>query len=214
MIVYPFVRHKKLIGHFLVSHKFSLHFTTLECEKDWRDNFNADVAYKVCYICRRQFLGLHQLTKHLRSHMEQDGPFGCLKCSKKLTSGPLLHEHMRFHYNAKDASEIESSKTNTNYSCQFCSQAQFSTAKSFCEHMVQLHNQKPFQCSNCGLGYMHKSNLEDHIKAKHGGDQPDIPCDKCGKLFRTKTSLFVHRREQVSLKNDTVVLRTKETCAV
>ena len=45
---------------------------------------------------------------------------------------------------------------------------------------------------------MHKSNLEDHIKAKHVSGEPDIPCDKCGKMFRTKTSLFVHRREQVS----------------
>ena len=154
----------------------------------------------MCYICQSNFLGLHQLTKHLRSHTEEDGPFECLMCSKKLASGPMLHEHMRFHNNAKDnANETEPIKSNSSYSCQFCSQTQFSTAKSFCDHMIQVHNQKPFQCSTCGIGYMHKSNLEDHVKAKHSGDQPDIPCDKCGKMFRTKTSLFVHRREQVRL---------------
>ena len=27
----------------------------------------------------------------------------------------------------------------------------------------------------------------------------DLPCDKCHKKFRTKTSLFVHRREQHEL---------------
>ena len=170
----------------------------LDIEKKWRDNFNPDVAYKMCYICCQKILGLHQLTKHLRTHLEEEGPFDCLKCNKKLMSGPLLHEHMRFHYNAKELTETELSKPNSSYSCQLCSQAHFSTAKTFCDHMVQVHNQKPFQCSNCGIGYMHKSNLEDHVKAKHGGDQPDIPCDKCGKMFRTKTSLFVHRREQVS----------------
>ena len=47
---------------------------------------------------------------------------------------------------------------------------------------------------------MHKSNLEDHIRAKHGDNIPDIPCDRCPKMFRTKTSLFVHRREQVLFK--------------
>ena len=64
--------------------------------------------------------------------------------------------------------------------------------------MLRIHNKKPFQCSDCGIEYMHKANLEDHIKAKHGDNIPDIPCDRCPKMFRTKTSLFVHRREQVS----------------
>ena len=84
------------------------------------------------------------------------------------------------------------------YKCQFCPQLQFVTAKNFSDHMLQVHNQKPFQCSDCSVAYMHKSNLEDHIRAKHVSGEPDIPCDKCGKMFRTKTSLFVHRREQVS----------------
>jgi KRAB domain-containing zinc finger protein len=46
---------------------------------------------------------------------------------------------------------------------------------------------------------MHKSNLEDHIKAKHDTNDPNLPCDVCGKKFKTKTSLFVHRREQHEL---------------
>ena len=173
---------------------------------NWRDNFNVDVVYKVCYICREKFLGLHQLTKHLRLHREID--FDCLVCSKKLPSGFLLHEHMRYHYNTKEITltETETNKTghnsSTSYKCQFCPQLQFVTAKNFSDHMMQIHNQKPFQCSDCSVAYMHKSNLEDHIRAKHVSGEPDIPCDKCGKMFRTKTSLFVHRREQVSLYHD------------
>jgi len=140
------------------------------------------------------------LTKHLRLHREID--FDCLVCSKKLPSGFLLHEHMRYHYNTKEITltETETNKTSHNssssYKCQFCPQLQFVTAKNFSDHMLQIHNQKPFQCSDCSVAYMHKSNLEDHIRAKHVSGEPDIPCDKCGKMFRTKTSLFVHRREQ------------------
>ena len=83
---------------------------------NWRDNFNVDVVYKVCYICREKFLGLHQLTKHLRLHREID--FDCLVCSKKLPSGFLLHEHMRYHYNTKEITltETETNKTGHNSS--------------------------------------------------------------------------------------------------
>ena len=56
-----------------------------------------------------------------------------------------------------------------------------------------------FQCSECHVRYMHKANLEDHFKSKHGNSDSDVPCDKCGKRFKTKTSLFVHRREQHEL---------------
>ena len=81
---------------------------------NWRDNFNVDVVYKVCYICHEKFLGLHQLTKHLRLHREID--FDCLVCSKKLSSGFLLHEHMRYHYNTKEITltETETNKTGHN----------------------------------------------------------------------------------------------------
>ena len=95
----------------------------------------------------------------------------------------------------------------SSYKCQFCPHLQFVTAKNFSDHMLQVHNQKPFQCSDCSVAYMHKSNLEDHIRAKHVSGEPDIPCDKCGKMFRTKTSLFVHRREQVSLLSQCTEVR-------
>ena len=95
----------------------------------------------------------------------------------------------------------------SSYKCQFCPHLQFVTAKNFSDHVLQIHNQKPFQCSDCSVAYMHKSNLEDHIRAKHVSGEPDIPCDKCGKMFRTKTSLFVHRREQVSLYHNAVSVR-------
>jgi hypothetical protein len=83
----------------------------------------------------------------------------------------------------------------TKYECKQCSFVCF-TAKSFTEHSMQLHKQKPFACADCGMRYKHKYSLEDHVKAKHSSQEPTIPCDKCGKKFYTKAYLFVHRREQ------------------
>ena len=126
-----------------------------EHEYSWRDIFNPDVVYKSCYICRQKFPGLHQLTKHLRSHYsEANILFDCLECSKKFPSGLLLHEHMRFHFNEEDVAEKGGCVTTESscYKCQFCSQLKFSTAKNFSQHMLQIHNKKPFQCADCGIG--------------------------------------------------------------
>lgn len=186
---------------------------------DWRANFS-ESAYKSCYLCAQKFLGLHQLTKHLR--MMHDKSANCIECSRQVPNGLSLHEHLRSHFKGfihPDGQEVNIcegcglsfrtkssllkhfslhhslSKQNT-YRCQECTYTCF-TAKHFSDHMLNLHNRNPFQCEDCGAGYKHKANLDDHIKAKHGS--VDIPCDKCGKTFKTKTSLFVHRREQHEL---------------
>ena len=103
--------------------KFLFHLFLVVPDFNWRDNFKADTVYKVCYICHQKFLGLHQLTKHLRSHNQID--FNCLVCHKKLSSGFLLHEHMRCHYNEKEVTNTNESWNKTNnscYQCQFCPQ--------------------------------------------------------------------------------------------
>ena len=160
-------------------------------EFDWRLNFKADVPFKGCYICCQRFLGLHQLTKHLRIH--QSGPWDCQICPKNLNTGLLLHDHYRQHY--RDEAENRNDQ-GSSHKCQLCSLT-FPNVKSYTEHSLSVHSQKPFQCSECDIGYMHKANLDDHMKAKHRGSQsPTLPCDQCGKTFLTKAGLYVHRREQ------------------
>ena len=187
----------------------------------WRTNFT-DEVYKTCYICFYKFLGLHQLTKHLRLH--NTGPYTCSECSKQIPNGLALHEHLRSHNKdlpQNDEHEInqgeeqgsnEAFKTKSaflkhnsiqqnsmvkqkTYRCTQCSFICYSV-KVFKDHAINIHNSKPFQCDQCNMGYNHKSNLEDHMKTKHGSKEPELPCDKCGKKFHTKTRLFVHRREQ------------------
>ena len=58
---------------------------------DWVSNFT-DSVFKRCYICKGSFVGLHLLTKHLRTHVEE---VTCPQCSKRFPTGLSLHEHMR-----------------------------------------------------------------------------------------------------------------------
>ena len=44
---------------------------------DWKANFS-DNVYKICYICKTSFAGLHLLTKHLRTHLDVQ----CIECSR------------------------------------------------------------------------------------------------------------------------------------
>ena len=165
-------------------------------EGTWKNNFT-DEAYKTCYICFNQFLGLHQLTKHLRLH--DTGPYACPECSRQVPNGLTLHEHLRSHFKGlihsdgletnqcdepgcreifktksallKHNSLQHSLAKQKTYRCTECTFVCYS-AKVFTDHMLNIHNRKPFQCDQCSMGYNHKANLEDHIKAKHGSKEP------------------------------------------
>lgn len=95
---------------------------------------------------------------------------------------------MRLHYKEKDAKAKP-------YRCQDCGYDSH-VARDISDHAVKFGHGNPFECSHCGVRYKFKYSLDDHVKAKHSSEEPTIPCDKCGKKFFTKTSLFVHRREQ------------------
>lgn len=153
----------------------------------------ADMVYKFCYLCGQKFVGLHKLTKHLREH---DSGATCSQCSQVLTDGFSLHEHMRNHFREPvEPNQSEAAEKSKRYQCRDCPYFCY-TAKTLGEHSRKQHHQKPFECSHCGMRYMHKATLEEHFRSKHSYVEPSIPCDKCEKKFFTKTSLFAHRRDQ------------------
>ena len=153
---------------------------------EWISNFT-DSVFKKCYICKESFVGLHLLTKHLRTHYEVT----CQECPKKFSNGLSLHEHMRGHF--KDV--VDREQVNKDYACQ--EQACSFTSKlikAYSEHMLTVHDKNPFECNECGIRYRFKANLEEHIQSKHRAIE--FPCNLCAKKFSSKSGLFVHRREQ------------------
>ncbi|XDV38134.1 hypothetical protein PO909_007604, partial [Leuciscus waleckii] len=55
-----------------------------------------------------------------------------------------------------------------------------------------------FTCSECGLFYVHKSDLNKHMKS-HTGENLFICC-QCGKSFTRKSTLNRHTREHTGEK--------------
>ena len=179
---------------------------------DWKVNFS-DGVYKVCYVCKTSFAGLHLLTKHLRSHVDVQ----CLECPKRFASGLgkakvsfrfekmfekvlfflilALHEHLRIRFKSLANNEAATKVKEKIYKCRevACAYACY-TIKMFIEHMDKVHDiKKPFVCDQCGVSYKFKANLDEH-KAKHSSTY--FACDKCDKKFQSKSGLYVHRRDQ------------------
>ncbi|XP_072035760.1 uncharacterized protein [Amphiura filiformis] len=50
------------------------------------------------------------------------------------------------------------------FKCKFCN-ASFDRRKTFKKHLTNEHGVLPYICNLCGMGYDHKSDLKDHIKA-------------------------------------------------
>ena len=54
------------------------------------------------------------------------------------------------------------------------------------------HSEKPYQCSQCDKGFLHKCHLKKHMRT-HTGDKP-YPCLHCGKAFSENSHLKRHIR--------------------
>ncbi|XP_029284285.1 gastrula zinc finger protein xFG20-1-like [Cottoperca gobio] len=86
-------------------------------------------------------------------------------------------------------SDSRSSAGEKPFSCSECGRG-FIHKRSMKRHILSHTGEKPYSCSECGKIFGRKSHLNRHMLT-HGGEKP-FSCPQCGKLFGRKTHLNRH----------------------
>jgi len=122
----------------------------------------------------------------------------CGLCNKKFHN---LEAHMLKTHNVKSPSE---------HVCSICLKT-FAKKDHLARHETVVHLGVRQTCPFCNNQF---SNLDKHIKTKHGGDQSMketkclYPCDLCNKVFNKKSILNTHQQTVHGI----AVASKKETC--
>nr|XP_019530107.2 zinc finger and SCAN domain-containing protein 2-like [Aedes albopictus] len=150
-------------------------------QQDSVDNKWPEASKFECVECSKSFSTKTNLNRHVQTH-NGNKPFVCPLCSKGFTQGGSLKQHLLIHQNLRP------------YVCTACGQA-FTQAKSLTFHMRRHTNEKPFVCPHCSYAFRQKDGLKRHLMVKHTEtDARQFDCDQCGKAFKTRYALSMHRK--------------------
>lgn len=134
-----------------------------------------------CFECSKSFSTKTNLNRHVQSH-NGNKPFVCPLCNKGFTQGGSLKQHLLIHQNLRP------------FVCTVCDRA-FTQQKSLTFHMRRHTNEKPFVCPHCSYAFRQKDGLKRHLMVKHTeNDARMFDCDQCGKAFKTRYALSMHRK--------------------
>ena len=138
-----------------------------------------------CRECKGVFLNKIELRKHKKEvHFARMG--NCDICGKELNL-KYMALHIRRH------------KGEQNHQCEIC-KCRFYTYADLDQHYRTEHDKKApefYECDRCDKIYLRKGTLDLHIRKVH--DKTHVtklwgPCEFCGKMFTTNTSLRDHIR--------------------
>lgn len=119
--------------------------------------------------------------------------YSCPQCDKKFQWRGNLQRHVDSHL-ARAKGELV---------CKPCNRT-FSSIATYKQHMKisKKHvseNDFKYMCSDCGKRFANKTRLKDHVNWEHLKNYVHT-CDVCQKVFKSHTSLYLHR--QVVHKKD------------
>ena len=139
------------------------------------------VKSKVKY---KDYLKMLYPTARRNDDVDRKCPF-CNKCVKSI----YLNEHCYLHTREKT------------FQCNIC-QETFTKWTHLNTHKINTHNlrkEKNFECKECGIKFKSRYEVRIHTEGVHL-QKSDHLCDLCGKSFKYKPYLTIHRNSHFGFK--------------
>lgn len=141
-----------------------------------------DLRPHVCDRCAARFKSKDGLRLHVQSIHQQKFRFTCHVCGKGYNGLWNFRGHLASH--DKDIRET----------CDVCD-AKFQFRTRLLQHKRQHHSKSPiiYECKMCKKIFSCQDSLTQHKKGMH--DFQTFKCNKCGKMYRWRSSLFYHQQK-------------------
>ncbi|XP_071798304.1 uncharacterized protein [Asterias amurensis] len=144
-------------------------------KKVWPKKYNKGPF--VCGYCDKQFRGLLDLTRHVRTHTNEK-PLACEHCGRGFSCKLSLRLHRRTHSSARP------------FPCTKCDM-KFANKSYLKTHMAKHSDAKPLVCKVCGFRVKYATSLRNHLRTHR--TERDFACEVCGKTFKTQVICRMHQ---------------------
>lgn len=130
--------------------------------------------------CTQSALNKHCASAHAPGATEE---LTCPKCPLKFNAVFKLRRHLKIH----DGKKL--------YACKICWR-RFTQSGSRQRHVLSTHgpNKRLWTCVDCLKPFLHKQNLQIHVRTHHSGAQ-DFSCPRCIGSFTTQKQLSLHKMQ-------------------
>ncbi|XP_063705296.1 gastrula zinc finger protein XlCGF26.1-like [Culicoides brevitarsis] len=137
--------------------------------------------------CNKKLSKRYQLVDHMAYHSEPDR-LACEFCEKVYSDRKSLAAHIKRKHTSYEERK---------YQCDYCLK-RFVGYEPMRQHVLTHLSEEAKEqlrthlCNECGMTFMHKHILQNHIKYVHL--KIGLVCDLCGKHFKSKFDYQLHRR--------------------
>ena len=128
----------------------------------------------------------HRLTKHEVGKNNVIEKYVCKECGHSTDTKSGMRRHRLTKH------EVEK-KT---FKCSKCTES-FCEYRQLKQHDMQKHGGIKYSCHQCQQTFVHKTNLQRHIRAHQGGEK-ELMCEICGSCFMREDNLKAHRQSKHS----------------